>query len=210
MDEPMSKRNEMQAKLCMRNLKSHQFAADWFETGEQALDFLKQSIPAGSSIALGGSETLREIGVLDWLASDSSVHHIDRYHTDDVNRALHDAFNADVYLTSTNALTLDGMLYNVDGTGNRVAALTYGPQKVYVVCGINKLVKDLEEAHNRVMMTAAVANAIRLKRDTPCTQVGYCVQCSREDCICCSEVTTRRSKTKDRIHVLIVNETLGY
>ena len=120
------------------------------------------------------------------------------------------SFYADVYLTSTNALTLDGKLLNVDGNGNRVAAMIYGPKKVVVLTGINKLVKDEAAAIERIQMIAAPANCVRLNKDTPCTKVGNCVDCLNPKRICASHVKIDRSQTKDRIHVILMMKEAGY
>lgn len=210
MDQRMELLSEKRAQLCIKNLRDHQFGADYFASRQEAVQFLKNQIPEGASVALGGSVTLTQCGILDWLQDNPHVHHIDRYNTDDVAKALHDAFSADVYLMSTNAVTLDGQLYNIDGNGNRVAALTYGPKQVYVLAGVNKIVDDLEEAEKRARNIAAPANNLRLGKDNPCTAVGRCMNCNRDTCICSTYVITRRSQTKGRIHVLLINETLGY
>ena len=153
---------------------------------------------------------MTEIGVLSWLTGNEEYHFLDRYHTDDVSRVFHESLNADVYLMSTNALTEEGELYNIDGNGNRLAALIYGPKKVYVIAGTNKIVKNLEEAVSRVELFSAPANNIRLGKTNPCTKTGQCMQCSTPSTICNQIVTTRRSGTPGRIHVLLVNEALGY
>ena len=135
---------------------------------------------------------------------------LDRFHTDDRKKIFRESLLADVYLTSTNAVTMDGMLYNVDGTGNRLAALIYGPDKVYVIAGANKIVPDLEAAKKRVENHTAPANCVRLKKDNPCVKLGECAHCNHATTICNQYVTTRRSGGKGRIHVILVNEELGY
>ena len=121
-----------------------------------------------------------------------------------------DSLNADVFLMSSNAVTLDGCLYNVDGTGNRIAALIYGPAKVYVLAGTNKLVANLEEAEQRIRMIAAPANCVRLNKENPCTITGTCMNCSRPSTICNQYLVSRRSGKPGRIHVILINENLGY
>ena len=120
------------------------------------------------------------------------------------------SFFSDTYLTSTNAITENGELYNVDGYGNRVAAMIYGPKSVIVVAGINKIVKDLDQAVERVKRIAAPANSIRLDKNTPCTKTGYCVDCKKDDRICCSYTVLGHQKQKNRIKVILVGESLGY
>ena len=119
-------------------------------------------------------------------------------------------FMADAYFTSTNAITENGELYNVDGNGNRVAAMLYGPDKVIVICGVNKIVKDLNEAIERNKRVAAPINAKRLNKDTPCAKVGYCMDCKSKDRICNEYTVIKRQRNKDRIHVIFMNENLGY
>ena len=210
MQDPRKTAAALRAESCVKHLRMHGFGADYFETKEEVLSYLKENIPKGSSIGIGGSVTLAEIGVLSWLTGNEEYQFLDRYHTDDVSRVFHESLNADVYLMSTNALTEEGELYNIDGNGNRLAALIYGPKKVYVIAGTNKIVKDLEEAAARVELFTAPANNIRLNKIIPCTKTGQCMHCSTPSTICNQIVTTRRSGTPGRIHVLLVNEALGY
>lgn len=210
MQDPRKTAAALRAESCVKHLRMHGFGADYFETKEEVLSYLKENIPKGSSIGIGGSVTLTEIGVLSWLTGNEEYQFLDRYHTDDVSRVFHESLNADVYLMSTNALTEEGELYNIDGNGNRLAALIYGPKKVYVIAGTNKIVKNLEEAAARVELFTAPANNIRLNKINPCTKTGQCMHCSTPSTICNQIVTTRRSGTPGRIHVLLVNEALGY
>ncbi len=210
MQDPRKTAAALRAESCVKHLRMHGFGADYFETKEEVLSYLKENIPKGSSIGIGGSVTLTEIGVLSWLTGNEEYHFLDRYHTDDVSRVFHESLNADVYLMSTNALTEEGELYNIDGNGNRLAALIYGPKKVYVIAGTNKIVKNLEEAVSRVELFSAPANNIRLGKTNPCTKTGQCMHCSTPSTICNQIVTARRSGTPGRIHVLLVNEALGY
>ncbi|WP_194611881.1 lactate utilization protein [Clostridium vitabionis] len=200
----------LQAEECVKNLRKHNFDADFFETGAEAAAWLKEHIPAGSTVGIGGSMTLSELGITDWLTGNPDYKFLDRYHTDDVQKVFRESFFADVYLMSSNAVTLDGCLYNVDANGNRVAALIYGPKKVYVICGVNKIVPTLDDAITRVQQIAAPANNVRLQRPNPCTEFGHCVKCVKDSSICNQFVITRRSGRQGRIHVLLVNEELGY
>ena len=210
MDDHVKEIGRLQAADCARKLKDHNFDADYFETGAEAVEYLKKNIAEGSSISVGGSMTLSELGILDWLTGNPHYNFLDRYHTDDVQKVFRDTFSADVYLMSSNAVTLDGCLYNVDGNGNRVAALIFGPKKVYVICGVNKIVPTLDDAITRVQQIAAPANNVRLNKPNPCTQLGHCVKCVKDTSICNQFVVTRRSGQKGRIHVLLINEELGY
>lgn len=199
-----------QAEVAIKRLKDHQFDASYFDTKEEALQFLKKSIAKNSSIGVGGSMTLDEMGIIDWLTGNPDYQFLDRYHTEDREKVFHDSLNADVFLMSSNAVTLDGCLYNVDGTGNRIAALIYGPAKVYVLAGTNKLVANLEEAEQRIRMIAAPANCVRLNKENPCTITGTCMNCSRPSTICNQYLVSRRSGKPGRIHVILINENLGY
>ena len=200
----------LQLQRAAAKLEANNFAVTAAETAEEAAAFVKQNIPSGSSVGVGGSVTLDELGLIDWLRSRSDLHFIDRYNTDDKKKAFREALSADVFLMSSNAVTMDGYLYNVDGTGNRLAALLYGPDKVFVIAGVNKLCRDLDDAVKRVEDIAAPANCVRLKKDSPCTKTGTCMMCSGPSTICNQYVVTRRSAVKGRIHVVLVNEELGY
>lgn len=210
MDENVCTARRIRSETCIRHLKENGFAADYFETVEEAVTYLKGLIPEGSSIGFGGSETLKETGIISWLTGNTAYTVYDRYHTDDVKQVFRQSLSADYYLMSTNALTLDGHLYNVDNTGNRVAALAYGPDHVIVVTGTNKLVQDLDEAVLRNETIAAPANNVRLKRNNPCTAVGHCVHCNTPASLCNQFLATKRSMPAGRIHVLLINEDLGY
>lgn len=157
--------------------------------------------------------TLFETGVIDLLRSEK-YNFSDRYaqglSKDDIKDIYRKSFSADAYFTSSNAITENGELYNVDGTGNRVAAMIYGPDKVIVVVGINKIVKDVDEAIERNKRMAAPANATRLNRKTPCANLGYCTDCNSPDRICNDYVLIRRQGIKGRINVIIVNKEFGY
>ena len=210
MNEAVKTINRQRIARVAKKLKDHNFGVTIVESGAEALDYLKQSIPKNATIGVGGSVTLSEIGAIDWLTGNPEYRFLNRYHTDDVKKCYHDSLLADVYLMSTNAVTLDGMLYNIDGNGNRLAALIYGPEKVYVVAGANKIVKDVEAARQRLEQVAAPANNVRLNKDNPCASLGECAHCNHSTTICNQFVLTRRSGTPERIHVILVNEELGY
>lgn len=210
MDGNIASIRRSQAEVAIKRLKDHQFDASYYETKEEALQFLKETIAKNATIGVGGSVTLEEMGIIAWLTGNSDYQFLDRYHTDDREKIFHDSLNADVFLMSSNAVTLDGCLYNVDGTGNRIAALIYGPAKVYVIAGTNKLTANLEEAEQRVRMIAAPANCVRLNKDNPCTVTGTCMNCSRPGTICSQYLVSRRSGRPGRIHVILINENLGY
>ena len=154
--------------------------------------------------------TLFEAGVMELLRN-GNYNFLDRYAEGaDIQGIYEAAFTSDVYFMSSNAITENGELYNVDGNGNRVAALTWGPKSVIIVAGYNKIVKDLDEAAERVKDIAAPANATRLGCDTPCTKVGHCMNCASQRRICATTVICARQRVQNRIKVILVGEELGY
>lgn len=179
----------------------------------ELIEKIEEIVSEGSKVACGGSMTLFEIGLIDYFRS-GRYEFLDRYKeglsAEEVVDIYKGAFTSDAYFTSTNAVTLDGELYNVDGNGNRVAAMLYGPEKVIVICGANKIVEDLDEAINRVRQIAAPANAKRLNKDTPCGKIGTCMDCSSNERICNEYTLIRKQGRKDRIHVIFLNEEIGY
>lgn len=194
----------------VRSLNVNQFETTILETKDEVIPFLERVLPINATVALGGSMTLESCGVVDWLRT-ADVQFIDRY-AENVNRddAFRQGFNADVFICSSNALTVDGELINMDGAGNRVGAMIFGPKKVYVIVGINKLVFNQDEGIKRIKHVAAPANCERLGKNTPCRQIGECVNCHVQERICSATVIMHRSHTPKRIHVVIVKENLGY
>jgi L-lactate utilization protein LutB len=200
-------------KRTMESLEKNNISAYRVENEEEALNKIGELIPEGSTIGIGGSMTLFEIGAIDYIRK-GNYNVLDRYKEGltpaEMKEIFRKGFFADAFLTSSNAVTESGELYNVDGNGNRVAAMLFGPDKVIVVVGINKLVKDIEEAALRVEETAAPANNVRLNKTNPCTKIGHCMDCSSEGRICNEYTVIRRQGAKGRLHVIIVNKELGY
>ena len=198
-------------KETLKALENNNMEAAFVETKEELMTLIKTMIPEGSFTASGGSMTLIETGVMDYLKECTE-------YTPDRNKA----FSVQYYLASANAVTLHGELYEVDGRGNRVAAMLFGPEKVIVIAGINKLVLDLREAVERVKTKAAPPNCLRLEKDTPCTKLGHCVSpyfderhlsalgCTSDGRICSNAVIFSRQMVKKRITVIIVGEEYGY
>ena len=157
--------------------------------------------------------TLNQLGVID-LIQESDVQFIDRYEEglsqEQVVERLREGLLSDIFITSTNALTMDGCLYNVDGRGNRVSAMIFGPKDVYVIAGLNKIFNNEQEAIDHIREYSAPANALRLHKKTPCTRVGKCQDCLSEDRICSSYVKLGYQGQKNRIHVIIIEENRGY
>jgi hypothetical protein len=197
----------------IKNLKSNNMEASFAPTREDALKQAAALIKEGDTVSCGGSMTLFETGVIDFLKN-GKFNYLDRYQKDlsreQTEKIFRDSFFADAYFVSTNAVTEDGELYNVDGNGNRVAAMIYGPKSVIVITGYNKIVKDREDAISRVKNIAAPANAARVGSPTPCAKTGECVNCNCDAKICCSYVLLGKQRVKGRIKVIIVGEPLGY
>ena len=205
----------------IKNLKNNNFNALEVESAKDALEYIRKTIPAGAVVSNGGSVTLGEIGAIDMLRKGNYTF-LDRgaegLTRDEIEEIFRKSFFADYYLMSTNALTEDGMLYNVDGNSNRVSALLFGPKNVIIIAGKNKIVKDVGEAGKRVKTVAAPKNSSRLNCATYCNEKNVCVcaegemfgGCNSDDRICCHYVISGKQRKKDRITVVIVNEELGY
>ncbi|WP_416176312.1 lactate utilization protein [Clostridium sp.] len=180
---------------------------------KELLEKLKSLIKEGDTVSVGGSMTLFETGVIDFLRS-GNYNFLDRYKKglkpDEIKDIFRKSFMCDDYIVSSNAVTENGELYNVDGTGNRVAAMMYGPDQVIVIIGVNKIVRDIKAAIDRVKYNAAPANTKRLDSNTPCTRLGYCVDCKSDNRICNEYSLIKRQKIKGRIKVIILNKDLGY
>jgi len=182
------------------------------ETKEEALLTAKRFLTPGCSVSWGGSMTLEEIGLIDALkASDYTVYDRALVKTPEERAELYSkVVSCDYYFMSSNAITLDGQLVNIDGSGNRVACLVHGPKNVVVIAGVNKVVKDVDSAIERVQNIASPPNAIRLGLNLPCAKYGRCVECLDQACMCCQTVITRKSRIPGRIKVILVGEELGY
>lgn len=194
-------------------LRRNNFYCECADCAEEVQDIITEMLEPGDTVAVGGSVTLFETGIIDMLRN-GDYNFLDRYEQGLTPEQIRDiyvnSFSADVYLASTNAITEKGELYNVDGTGNRVAAMLYGPKSVIIVAGYNKIVKDIDAAKLRVEETAAPANAVRLNMGTPCTQTGKCCNCHSDNKICADTVIMGHQRIKDRIKVILVGEELGY
>jgi len=200
------------ATTVIKNLEKRGIDGYFCESKSECVTLVESIIPDGSTVSWGGSETIIEAGIMDML-SIKSYQLIDRfdYKTPDEERAKYaQVVQSDYYLMSSNAITLEGELVNIDGRGNRLACLLTGPRYVIMVIGMNKLTANTEAALLRVKNTAAPANVQRLKKDTPCFVSGRCHDCFSKDCICSNTVITRRSQIPGRIKILLVAEDLGY
>lgn len=182
------------------------------DNAEDALIMAKRFLTPGCSISWGGSETLNEIGLLTELeASDYVLYDRTTAKTPEEKSLMYSkTVTADYYFMSSNAITLDGQLVNIDGNGNRVACLITGPKNVIIIAGMNKIVTDVNTGIERAHNIAAPPNVVRLGLHTPCAELGRCVNCLTDDCACCQIVITRKSKVPGRIKVILVGESLGY
>lgn len=182
------------------------------ENSEEAVTTAKRFLTPGCSVSFGGSVTLQEIGLLEELRnSDYVIYDRTLAATPLEKKQMYAKIvTSDYYFMSSNAITLNGELINIDGIGNRVACLCYGPEYVIVIAGINKIVSDVEAGIARVRNMAAPPNTVRLNKSTPCEKLGRCADCFTDDCICCQTVITRKSMIPGRIKVILVGEELGY
>lgn len=213
MDKNMIWLKESRVNSTINSLKKNGMNGYLVNSHEELIEKINELTNDGDTVSCGGSMSLFETGVIDYLRS-GKYNFLDRYEDglskDDLKKLYRNTFSADVYFTSTNAITEKGELYNVDGNGNRVAAMLYGPDKVIIIAGVNKIVENIEEAIKRNERVSAPANCKRLNRATPCVKVGHCMDCSSEDRICNEYTIIRRQGNKDRIHVIFLNEELGY
>lgn len=213
MDANLKKANKLKIEKVIKNLTRRNMTGYYCETSEEAIEQIMALTPEGSVVSWGGSVTLDQLGVKEKFKEGP-------YEVNDPNvlsdaaenfEAKRQALLSDVYLMSTNAITMDGELVNIDGRGNRVAAMVFGPNKVIIVAGANKIVYDEKDAVDRIKNDACPPNCLRLGRTTPCAVEGKCGNClNKGNTICCHTVTTRFSFVEDRIHVILINENLGY
>lgn len=210
MDANLSAILEMRINKTIGNLKNNKMDAYYAKTCQDAIALIKEICPEGQTVSCGGSVSLQECGVMELLRS-GHYHFLDRAAKGaDVKEVYHKTFGCDTFFTSSNAVTEAGELFNVDATGNRIAAMIYGPASVIVVVGYNKIVTDLKAAEDRLREYAAPANALRLNMKTPCKVLGKCQDCRSDERICCNYVVMRQQFVKGRIKVIIVGEPLGY
>lgn len=209
---PKQMNYENQAKTIIKALAKRHMTGHYFHTSQEATEFINDFIKDKSTVTWGGSMTINEIALTEKLKQrDLTI--LDRASAkspEEIGQIYRQAFSADYYLMSTNAITMDGKLVNIDGNGNRVAALIFGPSQVLVVAGMNKIALDEAAGIQRVHNIASPANTVRLNCKTPCSTNGQCYDCLVDDCICCQTVITRNSRHADRIHVILIGEELGY
>lgn len=209
MNENREKRNDKLAEKIIAGLASRNMKGFYVKSKEEALRKALELIPEGSSVTKGGSMSVLEIGLGEALKK-GKYNYCDRDAATDKREAEVFAYTADVYLGSVNAITEDGVLINIDGNSNRVSAYAYGPKKLVLIVGMNKVASDVDAAMKRARNEAATINAQRFGLNTPCSKTGACMNCMSPDTICCQFLITRFSRHKDRIHVILVNENLGF
>jgi len=205
---------KLQADHVIKEMAKRNFDACYCATGEEAFKKALSIMEKGSTVAAGGSASVTEIGLLDYVKSHPEEYtFIDRKlaKTPQEAREIHaKTAMCDYYLMSANAFTADGMLVNIDGNGNRVSSLCFGPAHVLVILSMNKMAPDEKSAYERIRQYACPPNCIRLGLKTPCAATGFCGDCKSLDSICSLFVTTRFSRYPDRIKVILVGEPLGF
>lgn len=208
MNENMRKRNEILAQTVIKGLESRNMSGYYAADKEEAVKKALEVIGKGSTVAMGGCQSAHEIGLIQAL-EEGDYNYIDRSNMTP-RESLMAAYDADVFLSSANAMTNDGIMVNIDGNSNRVSCIAQGPKKVVFIVGMNKICSDLDEAIKRARNVAAPANAQHFDVKTPCKVTGKCADCKSPDTICCQFLITRYSRHEGRIHVILVNDTLGY
>lgn len=209
--DPKKEMYTKRGKVLAENLKKRHFEAYYCENKAQALEKAMELIPDGVTIGWGGAMSAQQIGLFDALRN-RNVTLLDRDKAADAQERgalMKRSLMADVFLTGANALSLDGQMVNIDGNGNRVAAIVYGPDSVIVIAGMNKVMDSLEQAVDRARTVAAPANAQRFNIATPCKAAGSCHNCTSPDCICNQLLITRHCRPAGRIKFILVGEDLG-
>ena len=209
MNPAMEKRNDLLAQTVIKGLKSRNMTGYYAASKEEALRIALDLIPEGSAVTMGGGMSVHEIGLVDALKN-GNYNFIDRDAYTDKRAAMLAAYDADVFLSSANAITSDGVMVNIDGNSNRVSAIAQGPKKVVFIVGMNKVCGDIDGAVKRARNVAAPINAQRFGLTTPCSKTGACMNCKSPDTICCQILITRYSRHANRIHVILVNDSLGF
>ena len=213
MSDPKQAYYDKRGELLVKNLKSRQFDAYYCQNVEDALEKALELIPEGSVVGWGGATSAQQIGLLDVMRT-GNYREIDRdkaHNMEERNYAMRQCLMSDVFITGANAISMDGQMVNIDGNGNRVAAIVYGPKSVIVVAGMNKVVDTIEDAVVRARSVAAPMNKQRFPMPSPCLVTGTCADCNSEGCICNQILITRRCNGgAGRIKFILVGEELGF
>lgn len=209
---PKEKRSEMLGQRLVSMLQKRHFEAYYCANAEEALAKVSELVPDGSTVAWGGSATIREMGITK-LMHERELNVIDRDLAPSPEKMVEmhrQGLLSDYFITSCNAISDDGVIVNVDGNGNRVAAMCFGPKNVIVICGTNKIAPSVEAAISRAREYAAPINAARFMGDTPCAKGGKCMNCTSPQSVCSQVLVTRLCKPAGRIKVVVVNEDWGF
>lgn len=209
MTEPKKLYYRKRGETLVKNLRSRHFEADYCDTQQEALARALELIPEGASVGWGGALSAQQIGLLEALHS-PVYRCIDRDQAPDRAQAMRQCLLADVFITGANAISLDGQMVNIDGMGNRLAAISYGPEKILVIAGMNKVEDTLDAALTRARTVAAPMNKQRFPGQTPCMVSGSCADCRSEQSICNQILVTRNCRPAGRIHFILVGEELGF
>ena len=213
MNENIKWVNEKKIEKTINNLKKNNISGYYVKDNDELINLIKDIAKEGEVVSVGGSMSLFESKVIELLRS-GRYEFLDRYKEnltqEDIKEIYRKSFFADTYFASANAITEDGKIFNVDGNGNRVAAILYGPDKVVLIVGVNKIVKNIEQAVARNRSISGPANAKRLNLSTPCIKTGQCMECNIEDRICCEYTVIKRQRNPKRMHVIFINDTLGF
>ena len=205
--------NEKLAKITIEKLRENNFTANYFSDRNKAVEHIKTLIPSGAEVGVGGSATLQELGIINIVKDKNAVllfHGFQNLTLEEKNNIRRKQLVSDVFFTSANAITLNGEIVNVDGAGNRVAAMTYGPKKVVVVAGINKIVSDVRSGFERIRLYAAPKNNFRLGLNNPCVKTGICQDCSSKERICNTYSVIRKKALYSNIEIVLIGEALGF
>ena len=212
MNENRVKRNHMLGEKVIKALNSRNIEAFYAESKEDALAKALELIPEGSKVAWGGSMSIEEIGLKKAIC-EGKYQELNRdlaKNAEEKRKIELATYDADYFLTSANAISEDGVIVNIDGNSNRVSAIAFGPKHVLMIIGMNKIVKDAENALSRARNEAAPINAQRFNIETPCKKTGACFDCQSPQSICCQFLITRRSMHAGRMKVILVNDDLGF
>ena len=211
MNENRVKRNKLLGERVIRGLESRNMEGFYAESKEESLKLALDLIPEESTVAWGGSMSIAEIGLKKAICEGNyrEINRDDAKDREEKRKIELASYDCDFFLTSANAITEDGVMVYIDGFANRVSAIAAGPRNVIMIVGMNKVVKDVDVAMSRARNESAPINAQRFSLDTPCSKTVACFDCKSPDTICCQFLITRYSRHKDRIHVILVNDTLG-
>ena len=213
MNEQLNLHDEELGLKTVEALQKNRFNATYYKTAQEALEQLFSMVSPDDSVGIAGSWTLQQLGVVETLEERGNTifcHHKPGLSPEEVLATRRKQLTCDVFLTGTNAITTDGRLVNTDATGNRVGAMTFGPKKIIIIAGVNKIVESIEAAEARIRTTAAPLNNKRLNRSNPCVQTDECMDCQGPTRICNITTVLHKRPPASDIHVLVVGEALGF